>query len=124
MAVLILIAVCAGGSRANALTIIPTFADSFTNYPSTAATIKATIYSAIAEYEAAILDPIQIEIIFTLHNGSLGASGTFGFDTDYSFMLWEIAGDEAYYQSISRTGTSVDYGVIPIRDKDPRKESE
>ena len=35
-----------------------------------------------------------------------------GFDTDYSFMLWEIAGDEAYYQSISRTGASVDYGVI------------
>jgi len=37
-----------------------------------------------------------------------------GFDTDYSFMLWEIAGDEAYYQSISRTGASVDAGVIRL----------
>ena len=45
-----------------------------------------------------------------------------GFDTDYSFMLWEIAGDEAYFQSISRTGASVDYGVV--RNTDPRHESE
>jgi hypothetical protein len=37
-----------------------------------------------------------------------------GFDTDFSFMLWEIAGDEAYYQSISRTGASVDAGVIRL----------
>jgi hypothetical protein len=47
-----------------------------------------------------------------------------GFDTDYSFMLWEIAGDEAYFQSISRTGASVDAGVIrllhPTRGKDRR----
>ena len=42
-----------------------------------------------------------------------------GFDTDFSFMLWEIAGDEAYYQSISRTGASVDAGVIRLtEDKD------
>ena len=41
-----------------------------------------------------------------------------GFDRDYSFMLWEIAGDEAYFQSISRTGASVDAGVIRLtRDK-------
>jgi predicted phosphodiesterase len=37
-----------------------------------------------------------------------------GFDTDYSFMLWEITGDEAYFQSISRTGASVDAGVIHL----------
>jgi predicted phosphodiesterase len=42
-----------------------------------------------------------------------------GFDTDFSFMLWEITGDEAYYQSISRTGASVDAGVIRLtEDKD------
>ena len=35
-----------------------------------------------------------------------------GFDTDYSFMLFEIAGDELFYQSISRTGHSVDSGSI------------
>jgi len=34
-------------------------------------------------------------------------------------MLWEIAGDEAYFQSISRTGASVDAGVIRVTgDKD------
>ena len=57
-----------------------------------------------------------------------------GFDTDYSFMLWEIAGDEAYYQAISRAGASVDYGVIrrdggpektrPAKDTDRRSASE
>jgi hypothetical protein len=35
-----------------------------------------------------------------------------GFDTDYSFMLFEATGDEMHFQSISRTGQSVDYGVI------------
>jgi predicted phosphodiesterase len=39
-----------------------------------------------------------------------------GFDTDYSFMLWEIAGDEAFYQSISRAGASVDSGVIRLTE--------
>jgi hypothetical protein len=34
------------------------------------------------------------------------------FDTDYSFMLFEIAGDELFFQSISRTGHSVDSGSI------------
>jgi len=41
-----------------------------------------------------------------------------GFDTDYSFMLWEIAGDDAYFQSISRTGASVDSGVIHLDGAD------
>ena len=35
-----------------------------------------------------------------------------GFDTDYHFMLVEISGDELYYQAVSRTGESVDDGVI------------
>jgi hypothetical protein len=35
-----------------------------------------------------------------------------GFDTDYSFMLVEIAGDELYFQTISRTGATVDSGVL------------
>ena len=41
------------------------------------------------------------------------------FDTDYSFMLFEIAGDELFYQSISRTGHSVDSGSIPRRGTNP-----
>jgi hypothetical protein len=35
-----------------------------------------------------------------------------GFDTDYSFMLMEVWGDELYFQSISRGGVTVDAGVI------------
>jgi predicted phosphodiesterase len=35
-----------------------------------------------------------------------------GFDKDNSFMLIEIAGDKLYFQTISRTGESVDSGVI------------
>ena len=35
-----------------------------------------------------------------------------GFDTDYSFMLMEITGDEVYFQAISRKGETVDAGVI------------
>ena len=41
-----------------------------------------------------------------------------GFDTDYSFMLFEIAGGELFYQAISRTGHSVDSGSIRT-DTDP-----
>ena len=35
-----------------------------------------------------------------------------GYDEDYSFMLMEVSGDELYFQSISRTGRTVDGGVI------------
>jgi hypothetical protein len=35
-----------------------------------------------------------------------------GYDQDRSFMLIEIAGDELYFQTISRTGRTVDSGVI------------
>jgi predicted phosphodiesterase len=36
-----------------------------------------------------------------------------GYDQDRSFMLVEIAGEELYFQTISRTGQTVDSGVIP-----------
>jgi predicted phosphodiesterase len=35
-----------------------------------------------------------------------------GFDADRSFMLVEIAGDEMYFQTISRTGGTVDSGSL------------
>ncbi len=35
-----------------------------------------------------------------------------GFDTDRTFMLVEIAGDEFYFQTISRAGQTVDSGVL------------
>jgi hypothetical protein len=34
------------------------------------------------------------------------------FDTDYSFMLMEVSGDELFFQAISRKGDTVDAGVI------------
>src|SRR5687767_4186363 len=34
------------------------------------------------------------------------------FDTDRSFMLVEIAGDEMFFQAVSRTGVTVDQGTI------------
>lgn len=35
-----------------------------------------------------------------------------GFDSDQSFMLVEIAGDELYFNTVSRTGEIVDSGVL------------
>lgn len=35
-----------------------------------------------------------------------------GFDTDRSFLLVEIAGDDLYFQTISRAGETVDSGII------------
>jgi 3',5'-cyclic AMP phosphodiesterase CpdA len=39
-----------------------------------------------------------------------------GFDADLSFMLIEIANDEMHYQVITRTGATVDSGVVARRD--------
>ena len=39
------------------------------------------------------------------------------FDRDMSFMLAEIAGDQFYFQVLSRTGETVDAGVLPILRK-------
>jgi predicted phosphodiesterase len=36
----------------------------------------------------------------------------FGFDTDFSFMIVEVSGDDLYFQTIARTGKTVDSGVI------------
>lgn len=38
-----------------------------------------------------------------------------GFDTDRSFMLVEISGDELYFQTFSRIGATVDSGTVPRR---------
>lgn len=35
-----------------------------------------------------------------------------GFDSDQSFMLVEIAGDKLYFQTISRSGLTIDSGVL------------
>ena len=38
-----------------------------------------------------------------------------GFDTDLSFMVAEIVGEEMFFNAISRTGQVIDSGVIPRR---------
>jgi DNA repair exonuclease SbcCD nuclease subunit len=40
-----------------------------------------------------------------------------GFDTDRDFMLVEIAGDQLYFQTISRTGETVDSDVLKKQPK-------
>lgn len=44
-----------------------------------------------------------------------------GFDTDRVFALMEIAGDELHFQTISRTGETVDSGVLPAQIRQPRE---
>jgi 3',5'-cyclic AMP phosphodiesterase CpdA len=50
----------------------------------------------------------------SLRRGDLSSSAVHakGFDTDYHFMLMEVSGNELYFQAISRTGQTVDAGVI------------
>jgi len=38
-----------------------------------------------------------------------------GFDTDQAFMVAEIAGDEMYFNAVSRTGAIIDSGMITRR---------
>lgn len=35
-----------------------------------------------------------------------------GFDSDYHFMIVEVSGDDLYFQAISRTGVTIDSGVV------------
>jgi 3',5'-cyclic AMP phosphodiesterase CpdA len=43
------------------------------------------------------------------------------FDSDQSFMLVEIAGEEMSFRAVSRTGRVVDSGVVPLRTATPRR---
>jgi 3',5'-cyclic AMP phosphodiesterase CpdA len=44
-----------------------------------------------------------------------------GFDTDRVFALMEIAGEELYFQTVSRTGETVDTGVLPVQIRQTRE---
>ena len=46
-----------------------------------------------------------------------------GFDTDRTFMLVEITGDKFYYQTISRTGQTIDSGVLQHQPKPPNTQT-
>jgi predicted MPP superfamily phosphohydrolase len=49
-----------------------------------------------------------------LRNGDLAKTGMTekGFDSDRTFMLVEVAGDELYFQTLSRVGATIDSGMI------------
>jgi hypothetical protein len=48
-------------------------------------------------------------------DANVAASTAVAFDQDQAFMLVEITGDELRFQTISRTGATVDAGVIARR---------
>jgi predicted phosphodiesterase len=52
-----------------------------------------------------------------LRSGDIGTTGLMakGFDTGYSFMAVEIAGDEFHFQTVSDQGKTVDSGTIKRR---------
>jgi predicted phosphodiesterase len=55
-----------------------------------------------------------------LRNGDLAKTNMTqkGFDTDRTFMLVEVAGDELYFQTLTRAGATVDSGVLK-RTREP-----
>lgn len=44
-----------------------------------------------------------------------------GFDTDRDFMMMEISGDQLYFQTVSRTGTTIDAGELDRQGTSPSK---
>ena len=46
------------------------------------------------------------------HDIRVSAETEKGFDTDRTFMLMKIAGDRLYFQTFSRTGKTVDSGIL------------
>jgi predicted phosphodiesterase len=53
-----------------------------------------------------------------LNNGNLRKTTLteVGFDTDQTFVLMEVSGDELFFQTITRSGTTVDKGTIRRRE--------
>jgi 3',5'-cyclic AMP phosphodiesterase CpdA len=49
------------------------------------------------------------------HNLRKSPDTAMGFDTDRDFMMVEIAGDQLYFQTVSRTGETIDSGVIDAK---------
>ena len=49
-----------------------------------------------------------------LHDLKSSVDTVKGFDTDRTFCMVEIAGDQLYFQTVSRTGDTVDSGVLPL----------
>jgi hypothetical protein len=77
-------------ARAN-MVITPTFAANIMSDPN-AATIEATINSAIAVYQSNFADPITVHITFQ-EGGGLGSSSTFFFNIPYTQYLAQLTLD-------------------------------
>jgi hypothetical protein len=86
MAWVALVAALASPSRTRALTINPTF-DSTITSDTNAATIEATINSAIAVYEARFTDPITVAFDFKESTSGLAGSTTYYTTVAYSDYL-------------------------------------
>lgn len=52
-----------------------------------------------------------------IHNLRPSPDTAKGFDTDCTFMIVEISGDQLYFQTISRRGDTIDSGVVPKQEK-------
>jgi len=61
-----------------------------------------------------------------LRNGDLAKTDMTkkGFDTNRTFMLVEVTGDEMYFQTLSRAGTKVDSGTLPRMVRTPAGRAE
>ena len=57
------------------------------------------------------------------HDVQKAAQTAASFDTDRSFMLVEISGDEMFFQTISRKGVTVDSGILARRKVRPDLQS-
>jgi 3',5'-cyclic AMP phosphodiesterase CpdA len=62
----------------------------------------------------------------SLRRGDYGRPQAFsaiGFDSDFEFMLVEIDGSKMYFQAISRTGQTIDSGVVENAKATPESEA-
>jgi predicted phosphodiesterase len=103
-------------------------------YASSGATLRRTLEPILVEGEADVVLSGHEHFYERIHpqHGIVyfisGAAGSLrrgdirptaltarGFDTDYSFILMEVTGDQLYFQAISRTGETVDAGVLTTR---------
>jgi len=48
------------------------------------------------------------------HNLKSSSKPAEGFDTDQTFLLLEISGEQLYFQAVSRRGRTIDSGMIPL----------
>jgi hypothetical protein len=87
-----LVLAVAGPAHANGLVINATFDSSITGDPN-AATIEATINSAICTYETMFSDSITVNITFKEVNSGLGANVTFFANIPYSTYLTALTAD-------------------------------